>query len=68
MARKLSAFSARVTAATPASLATAFGGGTTAAEMTALKELFDVLQTRKDLLLPALKLCTLATQIQLQPE
>lgn len=68
MARKLSAFSTRITAATPASLATAFGGGTTAGEINALKELFDVLQTRKDLLLPALKLCSLSTQIQLQPE
>lgn len=67
MARKLSAFSAQIPART-AAIATALAGGTTSAEVSALKELLDVLQVRKDLLLPALKLCSLSTQIQLQPE
>lgn len=67
MAKKLSSLSSTMTGRT-AAIATAFAGGTTSAEVTALKELFEVLQKRKDLLMPALKLCTLATQIQLQPE
>jgi hypothetical protein len=68
MARKLSAFSSRVVAATPAALATAFGGGTTAAEINALKGLLDVLQNRPDILLPLLKLCNSTAQAHIIPE
>lgn len=67
MAKKLSTIMTSMKT-NAAATATAIGGSVTAAEVTALAELFDVLKTRKDLLFPALKLCSLATQIQLQPE
>lgn len=56
MAVSLVALSARILAATDATVATAIGGGTTAAEVAGLRNLLDVLGGRRDLSIPPLKL------------
>lgn len=56
MAVGLVALATRIDAATDAAVATAIGGGTTAAEVTALRSLLNVLGGRRDLCIPPLKL------------
>jgi hypothetical protein len=56
MAQTLKSLATKMTAATAATIATAIGDGTTAAEVTALISLMNVLAARRDLSIPPLKI------------
>jgi len=56
MAASLSTLVARITASTPATIATAFGGGVTAADITDLQKLLTVLALRPDITYPPMSL------------
>lgn len=60
MAVTLTAFATTMRAAVPATVATAIGGGTTAAQVTALANLLTVLAGRPDLAMPVYQLSTTA--------
>lgn len=56
MAATISTLVTRITAATPATIAAAFGGGVTAADITDLQKLLTVLADRPNISLPPMSL------------